>query len=97
MRSILTLATLFALVVLPGVAAAQTVTLVVDKPIVGVGGMATVEVVVEGGTGIAGTPTLLLQRLRPRVCGPVEPVSDGPRQRLPVGDLSVPTAGEDGG
>lgn len=45
------------LATLPGLAAAQTVTLVADRPVVALGGSATIEVVVEGGTGIAGNPT----------------------------------------
>jgi len=55
MRHVLVLLSL--LLALPAAAAAQTVTLVADRPIVALGGSATVEVVVEGGTGIAGNPT----------------------------------------
>jgi len=54
MRS-LTLLLLFSLL-LPGFAQAQTVTLVCSRPIIALGGSATVEVIVEGGSKIAGNP-----------------------------------------
>jgi hypothetical protein len=56
MRALLA-TTLLTLALLPAVAAAQSVTLVCDRPILAVGGTATVEVVVEGGTSIAGNPS----------------------------------------
>lgn len=55
MRS-LTLLLLLTLL-LPGVVEAQSVTLVCNRPIIALGGSATVEVVVEGGTNIAGNPS----------------------------------------
>ncbi|MCO4768538.1 MAG: protein BatD [Deltaproteobacteria bacterium] len=42
---------------LPGLARAQSVTLVCDRPIVALNGSATVEVVVQGGTNITGNPS----------------------------------------
>jgi|GEM_PF-1774790 len=48
---------LLALLVAPGLAAAQNVTLICDRPIVGLGGRATVQIVVQGGTNIVSNPS----------------------------------------